>query len=266
MTKKRIFELIQIGDNDDFLSHFCDFLILSAIIINVFLAVFLTFDESIPYQDLIYIIELITVIFFTVEYSLRVGTASFLYPNLTSVQAAIKYIFSFTGLIDFLSFFPFYLPYFFPSGAVAFRVFRVVRILRLFRVHSYSDSLNIIVNVVKSRKVQLLSSVFIIFILMTASSILMYNVEHKVQPDVFENAFSGFWWAGSTLLTIGYGDIYPITYMGRGLGIIIAFLGVGLAAIPTGILSAGFVQQISQIPPVQTDDKKCYCPYCGKKL
>ena len=71
----------------------------------------------------------------------------------------------------------------------------------------------------------------------------MYGLEHEAQPDVFENAFSGFWWSVSTLLTVGYGDIYPITMPGKVFGIVITFLGVGMVAIPTGILSAGFVEQ-----------------------
>ncbi|MBQ7464410.1 MAG: ion transporter, partial [Lachnospiraceae bacterium] len=94
---------------------------------------------------------------------------------------------------------------------------------------------------------QLLSSMFIIFVLMLASSLCMYSVEHEAQPDVFENAFSGIWWAASALLTVGYGDIYPITYAGRVLGTIIAFLGVGVVAVPTGIISAGFVEQYTML-------------------
>jgi voltage-gated potassium channel len=81
---------------------------------------------------------------------------------------------------------------------------------------------------------------------MLASSLAMYSIEHEAQPQVFQNAFSGMWWAVSTLLTVGYGDIYPITPMGKFLGIVITFLGVGMVAIPTGIISAGFVEQYSR--------------------
>lgn len=159
----------------------------------------------------------------------------------------LRYIFSFSGIVDLLSFLPYYLPVFFPAGVVAFRMFRVVRIFRLFRINAYYDALNVIGSVLKSKKDQLLSSIFIILVLMTGSSLCMYSLEHEVQPDVFENAFSGFWWAVSTLLTVGYGDIYPITISGRIFGIIITFLGVGMVAIPTGILSAGFVEQYTRL-------------------
>ena len=82
---------------------------------------------------------------------------------------------------------------------------------------------------------------------MIGSSLCMYSLEHKAQPEVFTNAFSGIWWSASTLLTVGYGDIYPITTLGKMFGIFITFLGVGMVAIPTGIISAGFVDQYSRI-------------------
>ena len=126
-------------------------------------------------------------------------------------------------------------------------MFRVVRIFRLFRINAYYDSLNVITEVLASKCQQLLSSVFIILVLMVASSLCMYSLEHEAQPEVFSNAFSGIWWSVSTLLTIGYGDIYPITTLGKIFSIFITFLGVGMVAIPTGIISAGFVDQYSRI-------------------
>ena len=173
-------------------------------------------------------------------------TAPELYPEETPAGAAAKYCLSLSGIIDLLSFLPYYLPVFFPSGVAAFRMFRVVRILRLFRINAYYDSLNVITEVLKSKKQQLLSSAFIIATLMLGSSLCMYSLEHEAQPEVFSNAFSGIWWAASTLLTVGYGDIYPITPLGKLFGICITFLGVGMVAIPTGIISAGFVEQYTQ--------------------
>ena len=120
---------------------------------------------------------------------------------------------------------------------------RVVRIFRLFKINSQLDSFNIITGVLKEKRNQIISSVFIILILMLASSIGMYYAEHNAQPDQFENAFSGIWWSISTLMTVGYGDIYPITVVGKIMAIFTAFLGVGVVAVPTGIISAGFVEQ-----------------------
>lgn len=127
--------------------------------------------------------------------------------------------------------------------AVIFRMLRVARIFHLFRLNAKYDSFNIITTVLYEKRNQIISSVFIVFILMLASSLCMYSVEHEAQPTVFRNAFSGIWWSMSTLLTVGYGDIYPVTTLGHIMAICIAYLGVGAVAIPTGIISAGFVEQ-----------------------
>ena len=126
-------------------------------------------------------------------------------------------------------------------------MFRVIRIFRLFQINAYYDSLNVIAEVISSKRQQLFSSVFTILVLMLASSLCMYSLEHEAQPEVFSNAFSGMWWSVSTLLTVGYGDIYPITTLGKIFSIFITFLGVGMVAIPTGIISAGFVDQYSRL-------------------
>ena len=126
---------------------------------------------------------------------------------------------------------------------VIFRMLRVARIFHLFRLNARYDSFNVITTVLYEKRNQIISSVFIVLILMLASSLCMYSVEHDAQPEVFRNAFSGIWWSMSTLLTVGYGDIYPVTTLGRVMAICIAYLGVGAVAIPTGIISAGFVEQ-----------------------
>jgi voltage-gated potassium channel len=90
----------------------------------------------------------------------------------------------------------------------------------------------------------------------------MYNVENEAQPDVFVNAFSGLWWAVATLTTVGYGDIYPITVVGKILSAVIALLGIGLVAVPTGIISSGFIEQLSEEKEHKHSDMS-YCPYCG---
>ena len=113
------------------------------------------------------------------------------------------------------------------------------------------DALNVITEVIRRKRDQILSSVFIIVMLIIASSLCMYSLEHEAQPEVFKNAFSGIWWSVSTLLTVGYGDIYPVTVLGKMFSIIITFLGVGMVAIPTGILSAGFVEQYSLLRSLQ---------------
>ena len=242
--RARLFKMVSVGVIDEPVNQFYDVISTGALIVNLVVSVMATFDNlTAAYGNTFVLVEQVTVFFFGIDYVLRVLTAPELYPGEKKERAMAKYCLSVSGIIDLLSFLPYYLPVFFPSGLAAFRMFRVIRVLRLFRINAYYDSLNVITEVLKSKRQQLLSSVFIISTLMLASSLCMYSLEHEAQPDVFKNAFSGIWWAASTLLTVGYGDIYPITPLGKLFGICITFLGVGMVAIPTGIISAGFVEQ-----------------------
>lgn len=246
--RRRIFEIIEAGTSSDWVSRGYDILSTLILLVNVVVTVLYTFDSmELRYGETLLFLEAVTIAFFAVDYGLRVWTVQFLHPNLSEMQALKKYIFSFSGIIDLLSFLPYYLPVFFPTGAAVFRMFRVVRIFRLFQINAYFDSLNVIAEVISSKRQQLVSSVFTILVLMVASSLCMYSLEHEAQPEVFSNAFSAIWWSVSTLLTVGYGDIYPITPLGKIFSIIITFLGVGMVAIPTGIISAGFVDQYSRL-------------------
>ncbi len=241
---KRLYQIVEVGYTEDIISRSYDFLGVAAVFVNLIVSILYTFEGARrEYGRILLVIEAVTVFFFAIDYILRVITAKYAYRDVHPKKAWLKYILSTQGIIDLLSFLPYFLPVFFPGGTVAFRMFRIVRILRLFRLNAYYDSLNVITNVIKSKGQQIMSSMFIIFVLMVASSLCMYSVEHEAQPDIFKNAFSGIWWAASALLTVGYGDIYPVTTAGRFLGIIIAFLGVGVVAVPTGIISAGFVEQ-----------------------
>ena len=246
--RKRVFEIIEVGNDLDKFSRLYDFINAFTIVVNLIVSIMMTYTEIRErYGSVLLWVETVTVAFFAVDYVLRIWTARFLHPELTEIHAIRKYVCSFTGIVDLLSFLPYYLPVFFPSGTVAFRMIRIVRIFRLFKINAYYDSLNVITEVIAGKRQQLFSSVFIILVLMLASSLCMYSLENEAQPDVFKNAFSGIWWAASTLLTVGYGDIYPITFWGKLLGIFISFLGVGMVAIPTGIISAGFVDQYATI-------------------
>lgn len=244
-AQKAIFSMVSTGVTGKPINQAYDIISTLALIINLVAAFASTFEEvRASHGDLLRWVDSITVLFFAIDYVLRIISAKEQYPECkTQAEAAMKYVTSGYGIIDLLSFLPHYLPAFFPAGAAVFRMFRVVRIFRLFRINAYSDSLTLICNVLKNKRTQILASVFIVVLLILASSLCMYSVEHEAQPEVFKNAFSAIWWATSTLLTVGYGDIYPITVLGQLLGIVITFLGVGLVAIPTGIISAGFIEE-----------------------
>ena len=218
----RVYEIIEVRTGFDRAGRIYDAIYMFCIILNLTVSILFTYESYRErYGDTLILIEQITVASFLVDYLLRLWTSRHMYPEMNPPRV--------------------------PSGAVAFRMLRIMRVFRLFRINAYYDSFKLITDVIRGKKQQLLSSVFIILILMLAASLCMYSLEHDAQPDIFENAFSGIWWAASTLLTVGYGDIYPITPLGKLFGIFITFLGVGMVAIPTGIISAGFVDQYSRI-------------------
>lgn len=245
--KKRIFEIIQIGNRKDIISKAFDIFITVAIFLNLAATMTATFDEAAAYMPVLNGIEFVTSIIFLVEYCLRIWTADCLYPDKKGIKAVLRFVFSLSGLIDFFTFFPTFLPFVFPTGMVAFRIFRVIKIFRLFQINAQYDAFTVITNVLKEKKSQLFSSICMILVFMMAASLCMYSLEHEAQPEQFRNAFSGIWWSVSTLLTVGYGDIYPITTLGKMMATVISFLGVGMVAIPTGIISAGFVEQYTKL-------------------
>ena len=237
--KEKIFNIIQIGDKSNPISRMFDIFITVTIVANIQVTFLQTFDELAFLTTVFKGVEYVTIFIFCVEYILRIWTAEYMYPDKSRGRSRLRFLVSFDRIVDFLTI----VPVFFLSGFVIFRMLRVARIFHLFRLNAKYDSFNVITTVLYEKRNQIISSVFIVLILMLASSLCMYSVEHDAQPTVFRNAFSGIWWSMSTLLTVGYGDIYPITPLGRVMAICIAYLGVGAVAIPTGIISAGFVEQ-----------------------
>ena len=240
--KKKIFDIIQIGDKGNVPSLVFDYVLVANIIVNILVVVLETFEQLQGYAPVFRTLEIITTLFFCVEYVLRIWTADLLYKEKTPLKARLRFLVSYDGVVDLLTI----ISAFAIAGAVVFRTLRVVRIFHLFRLNARYDSFNIIASVIKERWRPIASSLFIIFVLMLGSSIVMYNAEHDAQPEVFRNAFSGFWWSVTTILTIGYGDIYPVTTLGTIMATVISFLGVGAVAVPTGIISAGFVERFTR--------------------
>lgn len=253
--RKRLFDIIQIGNKSDTPSTIFDYFISLMIITSIVTTVLMTFDELQPYQNVLFTIDLITIICFIIEYILRLLTADFLYPEKKKPQAVLSFVFSWGGIVDLLTIASFFMPTFFSIGIVVFRLLRVFRVMRLFSLTKGYDAFNVIYDVLKAKASQILSSIVIILALILMASICMYSIEHQAQPEVFKNAFSGVWWCVSAVFTVGYGDLAPITTAGRILAVITTILGVLLVAIPTGIISAGFVEHYTMIEKLTDKDK-----------
>lgn len=240
--KRKVFDIIQIGDKSNLASRLFDIFIAVNIFANIIVVFLQTFGELSDSFALFRWIEIITTLIFCIEYILRIWTADYLYPEYSEPKSRLRFLVSYDGIVDLLTI----IPAFFLTGFIVFRMLRVIRIFHLFRINKQYDSFNVIAAVFREKRNQIISSVVIILILMLGSSLCMFSAEHEAQPEVFQNAFSGLWWAVSTVLTVGYGDIYPVTVLGKCMAILIAFLGVGAVAIPTGIISAGFVEQYTR--------------------
>ena len=265
--KQRIFEIIQASNENDLLSKIFDLFIIALIILNVIIVIADTFRLPDNIKVVMKYIDIFTAIIFTIEYLLRIWTVDFLYPQYGKVLSRIRYVFSFMAMIDLLAILPFYIPLIIPIDLRVLRIIRVIRLLRIFKVNRYTSALSLVAAVLKKQSSQLISSMFIVALLMIISSVIMYNVENPAQPEVFTNAFSGLWWAVATFTTVGYGDIYPVTAIGKILSAIIALLGIGLVAVPTGIISAGFMTEVEHKTEAEKDyNQKHYCPYCGRRI
>lgn len=212
------------------------------------------------YQQQFYLFELFSVIVFTVEYLLRVWTANVLPRYSSSVTGNIKYALTPLAVIDLLAILPFYLPLI-GVDLRLLRMLRMFRVFRLFKIARYLKAIKLMKSVLDKKKEELvISLVFTIFLLLMAST-LMYYIEHEAQPENFSSIPETMWWGIATLTTVGYGDIFPVTGLGRFLGGLIALIGIGLFALPTGILAAGFSEEISQ-----SEIEKGNCPTCGHHL
>jgi len=201
-----------------------------------------------------------SVCIFTLEYIARLWSCtvdpSFRGPFLGRLAFATRAM----PLIDLAAILPFYLP--FVGVDLRFlRVLRLFRILRIAKIGRYYPSLRLIKSVILSKKEELVLTSAIMVLMLVFSACVMYYCEHEAQPEAFPDIPSTMWWSVITLTTVGYGDVYPATPAGKFFAAIIAILGIGMFALPTGILGAGFVEEISRKKPRQ--DR---CPYCGKEL
>lgn len=234
-----------------------EYFISALIVVNIIAIVLESYKELSNYHYIFSFIELFSIIFFSIEYVIRVWIADMFSPEISPFKARLKYIFSFLGIIDLLSILPFYLPFVFKIDLRVIRSLRLLRLLRILKLNRHFKSLKLIGTVVKKVKNDILVTIFVVFILLTLASTLMYNIENEAQPETFSNIGQAFWWAVATLTTVGYGDIYPITGLGKALSGVIALLGIGIVALPTGIISSAYIEEVQK-------NKVHICSNCSK--
>lgn len=259
--KYRIFDLIDPEHADDPSSRIFNIGMLTLIFLNV-LAVILETESSLQLQYFRFfrVFDAFSVAIFTVEYILRIWTCTEDPRFKESIRGRIRFSLQPIMLIDLIAILPFYIQ----TWSVDLRFIRAVRLLRIFRLLKmghYSKSLMTLGKVIRSKKEELIVTLFAGIILLIVASSLMYFVEHNVQPENFGSIPDAMWWGAVTLTTVGYGDVYPKTLLGRILGAGIAMLGIGLFALPAGIIASGFAAEIQR-----NSEETLICPHCGKEI
>lgn len=260
--KDRVFGILEPGDED---SKYFDPFIMGLIILNVVAVVLETVNWLyVRYAPIFHAFDIFSVAVFTVEYILRLWSCTVDKRFRDPIQGRLRFLITPFALIDLMAVLPFYLPFIFPD----LRFLRAMRLFRLFRVLKmarYSDSLAVFMNVLRLKKDELMLMLFSILILLVVSSSLMYEAEHNAQPEAFSSIPAAMWWGVVTLATVGYGDMYPITPLGKLIGSVVVILGIGLFALPTGILASGFAEVLQSRRDAQKR-QGMICPHCGRRF
>jgi len=260
--KKRIGEILDPAETTDALSRGFNIFIVSLIVFNV-IAVILETVHSLAeaYDPWFRVIEVFSVTIFTIEYLLRLWTCSLKKEYANPLTGRLRYAVTPLALIDFLAIAPFYLPMFLSVDLRFLRVMRLFRLLLLFKMARYSGSLQLIGNVIDDKKEELLIALSVTMAMLVLASGVIFYLEDEAQPEVFSSIPQAMWWGVTTMTTVGYGDIYPITPIGKMFGGLVSILGLGTFGLPVGIIAYGFVEEIQKkrIRPFN-------CPHCGKEV
>ncbi|HII06959.1 MAG TPA: ion transporter, partial [Methanotrichaceae archaeon] len=238
--KRRIHEILESNDPEDRAARLFDVSIIVLIILNVFAVILETVEKLVTqyYYPFFLAFDLFSVAVFSIEYFLRVWscTADERFGD-SPIMGRLRYMKTPLAIIDLVAVLPFYLPFFFVDLRFL-RATRLFRLFRLFKMARYSESMRTLGRVLTLKKEELTITLFTLLILLVLSSSMVYNVEHKAQPEVFSSIPAAMWWGIVTLATVGYGDVYPITPVGKFIGALVILVGVGMFALPAGILAS----------------------------
>lgn len=214
--------------------------VLFFIITSIGAIVFSSFESAASYQVPLFGVTYLAAFIFTIEYALRIIAAPANHPEQSALRVRLRYIFSFYGFVDFVAILPFLLVYLYWNTEVAHLII-LPYIFIIFKLIRYSKSFRLIGDVLHQAKEELITAYTACGIMVCFSAILMYYIERGAQPEAFSNIGDGLWWSIVAFTTVGYGDIYPITPLGKILSSVISLIGIAMIALPTGIISSAFM-------------------------
>ena len=244
--RSKTYQLLESETRKNFMAKAINLFLIILIVTNVIAAIF----ESEPnYHDFFHqefaLFEFISLSIFCVEYLLRVWCCieSPKYQSISPLKARTRYILTPMALIDLIAILPFLIALFF---TIDLRTLRLLRVLRLLKLTHYFKGFNIFINVIAKELKSISAAMMVMIFLIIIAASLMHSVEGKIQPDVFGSIIQSFWWAVVTMTTVGYGDVVPITGLGKVISTFIMLIGVGLVALPAAMLAARFGEELRE--------------------
>lgn len=268
--KQRTYEIVADPPEGDKLGNNVNIFILILIALNVLIGILETVTAIRHISPaFFYYFELFSVLIFTVEYLLRLWSCTSQAEYRRPFRGRLKLALTPMALVDIFAILPFFLQFIFPGLDLRFiRALRLLRLFRLFRMGKLAEAFRTLGRVVSGKKEELMISLVILVVVLIISSSLMFLIEGSNEKTLFTSVPASMWWGMMTITTIGYGDMYPLTTLGRILGAIVGFCGICIFALPVGILGAGFVEEVEK-KNATTDAKNqpfAFCPHCGERL
>ncbi|HOP67026.1 MAG TPA: ion transporter [Methanoregulaceae archaeon] len=268
--RMRLYQILEPAKPGDSASYLFDAFITVVILISIVVMILGTVPQlQDNYHILFSILFFFSMTVFSIEYPLRLWSCT-ADPRYTSTVAGrLKWAVTPFAIIDLLAVLPFYLEVIVGINLTGLVVLRVFRLFKLVR---YSESINLIIRVIKSQRNTLFTAYAVLFIALIASSTLMFEIEHPVQPDLFSSIPATMWWGIVTLTTVGYGDMVPVTPAGKVLGGAITLIGIGIFALPAGLLASGFTAELKrqvaegEVTGPDRPSAVYLCPHCRKEI
>jgi voltage-gated potassium channel len=262
--KNRVYDVLEPAGAGNTAALIFGYFIIGLIVLNISVMILESVNSFYEnYFRFFIFVSALSLVVFSIEYALRLWTCNVSQEYKNPVSGRLKWIFTPYAMIDLLAILPFYMFAIFGvdvTGLVVLRIFRVFKIVR------YSDSINNIIAVLKNERDTLVTAYAVLFIVLIVAATLMFQFENAAQPEAFSSIPATMWWGVITLTTVGYGDITPITAPGKIFGSIIALIGIGIFALPAGILASGFAKQLERSEKMEEDKNVYLCPHCKNEV
>lgn len=264
-VRRRVYEVIEVGEQG--VGRAIALAVMALIAINVGAVILETVDWiARDHAGLLATIETLSVAVFTAELLLRLWSCTADPRFADPIRGRLRFLVQPLTIVDIVAIAPFFLPLLLPDLRFA-RAVRLLRLFRLLKFGRYSETVRTLGRVLVAKREDLTVAASAVVVVLVVASCLMYHVEHDAQPEQFSSIPAAMWWGIATLTTVGYGDVYPVTTLGRFLGAVIALSGVGLVAMPAGILAAGFTEEMHRRRQAAAESGEGpTCPHCGGAL